>query len=71
MTRRRSGTHWSRLRSLIESNGSFYFTNEAAEQEIPPSAVVVHELLLHLHWLAESQTENRPGGHAPNTIPIS
>jgi len=36
---------------------SFY--NEAAEQEIPPSAVVVHELLLHLHWLAESQTENR------------
>jgi aminoglycoside phosphotransferase (APT) family kinase protein len=42
---------------------SFY--NEAAEQEIPPSAVVVHELLLHLHWLAESQTENRPGGHGP------
>ena len=26
---------------------------------------MVHELLLHLHWLAESQTENRPGGHGP------
>jgi hypothetical protein len=41
------------------------FYNEAAEQKISPSAVVVHELLLHLHWLAESQTENRPGGHGP------
>ena len=41
------------------------FYNEAAEQKIPPSAVVVHELLLHLHWLGESQTENRPGGHGP------
>ena len=41
------------------------FYNEAAEQKIPPSAVVVHELLLHLHWLAESQTETRPGGHGP------
>ena len=41
------------------------FYNETAEQQIPPSAVVVHELLLHLHWLAESQTENRPGGHGP------
>ena len=41
------------------------FYNEAAEQKIPPSAVMVHELLLHLHWLAESQTENRPGGHGP------
>ena len=39
--------------------------NETAEQQISPSAVVVHELLLHLHWLAESQTENRPGGHGP------
>ena len=42
---------------------SFY--NETAEQQISPSAVAVHELLLHLHWLAESQTENRPGGHGP------
>ena len=43
-----------------------FFYNEAAEQKISPSAVVVHELLLHLHWLAESQTEkNRPGGHGP------
>jgi aminoglycoside phosphotransferase (APT) family kinase protein len=41
------------------------FYNEVAEQKIPPSAVMVHELLLHLHWLAESQTENRPGGHGP------
>jgi aminoglycoside phosphotransferase (APT) family kinase protein len=39
--------------------------NEEAEQKISPSAVVVHELLLHLHWLADSQTENRPGGHGP------
>ena len=39
MTRRRSGTNWSRLRSLIESSLR--------------------------HWLAESQTENRPGGHGP------
>ena len=41
------------------------FYNEAAEQKISPSAVVVHELLLHLNWLAESQTENRSGGHGP------
>jgi thiamine kinase-like enzyme len=39
------------------------YYNEVAEQQIPPSAVMVHELLLHLHWLAESQTENRTGGH--------
>jgi aminoglycoside phosphotransferase (APT) family kinase protein len=39
--------------------------NEEAEQKISPSEVVVHELLLHLLWLAESQTENRPGGHGP------
>lgn len=109
MTRQRSGTNWSQLRSLIESslqqqpdfqrnfrlegkirvlgagldlaivtrgvrrpfgvaNGLqrlVMFYNEEAEQQIPPSAVIVHELLLHLHWLAESQTENRPGGHGP------
>jgi hypothetical protein len=39
--------------------------NEAAEQKISPPAMVVHELLLHLHWLAESQTEHWPGGHSP------
>jgi aminoglycoside phosphotransferase (APT) family kinase protein len=39
--------------------------NEEAEEKISPSAVVVHELLLHLHWLAESQTANRTGGHGP------
>lgn len=109
MTRQRSGTNWSQLRSLIESslqqqpdfqrnfrlegkirvlgpgldlaivtrgvrrpfgvaNGLqrlVMFYNEEAEQQIPPSAVIVHELLLHLHWLAESQTANRPGGHGP------
>lgn len=42
-----------------------FFYNEAAEQQISPSAVVAHELLLHLRWLAESQTENRSGGHGP------
>jgi hypothetical protein len=39
--------------------------NEEAEQKNSPSAVMVHELLLHLHWLAESQTKNWPGGHGP------
>jgi aminoglycoside phosphotransferase (APT) family kinase protein len=39
--------------------------NEEAEQKISPAAVVVHELVLHLRWLAESQKASRTGGHGP------
>jgi hypothetical protein len=28
--------------------------------------VAVHELLLHLRWLADSQTGNGPAGHGPD-----
>ena len=61
-------TRGVRIRPLGVANGLHrlvFFYNEAAEQQISPSAVVAHELLLHLRWLAESQTENRSGVHGP------
>ena len=44
------------------------FYNEVAEHKISPSAVVVHEALLHLNWLAEAaeaRARNDFGGHGP------
>jgi aminoglycoside phosphotransferase (APT) family kinase protein len=50
------------LRRLVE------LYNQAVEQKIPFSAVIVHELLLHLNWMAEAaenRAKNRFGGHGP------
>ena len=44
------------------------FYNEVAEHKISPSAVAVHEALLHLNWLAEAaeaRARNDFGGHGP------
>jgi aminoglycoside phosphotransferase (APT) family kinase protein len=44
------------------------FYNEAAECKISVNAVEVHEVLLHLNWLAEAaeaKAKNRFGGHGP------
>jgi aminoglycoside phosphotransferase (APT) family kinase protein len=44
------------------------FYNDAAEENISASAVVVHELLLHLNWLteaAEARSRNQLEGHGP------
>jgi aminoglycoside phosphotransferase (APT) family kinase protein len=43
--------------------------NETAPQKIEPEAVIVHELLLHLNWLAEAAARKRnkdAGGHGPD-----
>jgi aminoglycoside phosphotransferase (APT) family kinase protein len=43
--------------------------NETAPQKIEPDAVIVHELLLHLDWLAEAAERKRnkdAGGHGPD-----
>lgn len=50
------------LRRLVE------LYNQAAEQKIPISAVIVHELWLYLKWMAEAaenRVKNRYGGHGP------
>jgi aminoglycoside phosphotransferase (APT) family kinase protein len=50
------------LRRLVE------LYNEAVEQKIPLRAVMVHELLFHLNWMAEAaenRAKNRFGGHGP------
>jgi aminoglycoside phosphotransferase (APT) family kinase protein len=50
------------LRRLVE------LYNETAEERIPVSAVIVHELWLHLNWMAEAaenRAKNRFGGHGP------
>ena len=40
--------------------------NETAEQKLPASAVIAHELLLQLGWLDDSVKDHkRLGGHAP------
>jgi aminoglycoside phosphotransferase len=44
------------------------FYNETAESKISVNAVVVHEILLHLNWLAEAaeaKAKNRFGGRGP------
>jgi aminoglycoside phosphotransferase len=44
------------------------FYNETAESKISANAVVVHEVLLHLNWLAEAadaRAKHRFAGHAP------
>jgi aminoglycoside phosphotransferase (APT) family kinase protein len=44
------------------------FYNEAAEDKISADAVLLHELLLHLDWLAEAVaacSRNHLGGHGP------
>ena len=44
------------------------FYNETAERKISANAVVVHEVLLHLKWMAEAaeaKAKNRFGGHGP------
>jgi aminoglycoside phosphotransferase (APT) family kinase protein len=43
--------------------------NETTLQKIEPDAVIVHELLLHLDWLAEAAERKRnkdAGGHGPD-----
>jgi aminoglycoside phosphotransferase (APT) family kinase protein len=43
--------------------------NETTLQKIEPDAVIVHELLLHLDWLAEAAERKRnkdAGGHVPD-----
>jgi aminoglycoside phosphotransferase (APT) family kinase protein len=43
--------------------------NETAPQKIAPEEVIVHELLLHLNWLAEAAERKRhkdAGGHGPD-----
>jgi hypothetical protein len=43
--------------------------NETTPQKIAPEAVIVHELLLHLNWLAEAAERKRnkdAGGHGPD-----
>jgi hypothetical protein len=44
------------------------FYNEAAENKISANAVVVHEVMLHLNWLAEAaeaRAKKDFGGHGP------
>jgi aminoglycoside phosphotransferase (APT) family kinase protein len=50
------------LHQLVE------FYNETAESKVSVNAVVIHEVLLHLNWLAEAadaKAKNRFGGHGP------
>jgi len=52
----------SGLRRLVE------YYNEAGGQKITLSAVIAHELLFHLEWMAEAvenRAKNRFGGHGP------
>lgn len=44
------------------------FYNETAPRKVEPEAVIVHELLLHLNWLAEAAERKRKdaGGHGPD-----